>query len=415
MVERALLVGIYHRKEQEPEAANLLEELGALTETLGVPIAGKMLARVPNPQARLLTGTGKADEIVALAKDLKADVIIFDNELTPGQQRNWEELSELAVIDRQEVIIDIFAQRAQTKEAVLQVELARLKYSLPRLTRKWAHLGRMGGGIGGRGEGETQLEVDRRLVRKDIDKLKAELEQVRAQRATQRKQRERTPLPNAAIVGYTNAGKSSLLRRLTDADVLVEDKLFATLDTTTRKIVLPSHQILLLTDTVGFVRKLPHHLVEAFKATLEEALVADFLIHLVDASHAQAIEFHHTTLAVLKDLGADTKQVVTVLNKMDRVGDEGQREVLRRNFPDAIFASVHTGAGMEELFVRLDELLADRIRRVELLIPPDRSDLVSLVHRSGHVLTTEYEEGGTRLTATLPPKYLARVAEFEVH
>jgi GTP-binding protein HflX len=414
MVERAFLAGIYFKKHDHSEAENLLEELEALTGTLGVPVVGRMLARVPQPHPKLLAGTGKAQEIIEAAKAVDADVLIFDNELTPGQQRNWEKLSGITVIDRHEVIIDIFAQRAQTKEAALQVDLARLEYSLPRLTRAWGHLGRQAGGIGGRGEGEMQLEVDRRLVRKQIDKLKAELETVRSQRATQRKQRERLPLPNAAIVGYTNAGKSSLLKRLTKADVLVEDKLFATLDTTTRKIVLPSNQTLLLTDTVGFIRKLPHQLVEAFKATLEEAVIADFLIHVVDASHPQVHEFHATTLDVLAELGADTKTVLTVLNKMDRVEDQGQRQVLLRNFPDAVMISVRTGQGLGELFAHLDEMMATRVRRVEILVPHERSDVVSLLHRQGKVLHSDYINEGIRLSASVPPKLMGTLQPFVV-
>ena len=229
-------------------------------------------------------------------------MIVFDNELSPGQQRKWEELSGMAVIDREEVILDIFGARARTREARLQVELARMEYSLPRLARAWSHLSRQQG-LGGKGEGESQLETDRRLVRRRIDQVKGELEEVRSQRATQRKQRERVPLPHAAIVGYTNAGKSSLLKKLTGADVFIEDKLFATLDPTTRRIELPGGQPLLLTDTVGFVRKLPHRLVESFKATLEEATLADFLVHLLDATQPEIFAFHRTTMEVLAELG----------------------------------------------------------------------------------------------------------------
>jgi GTP-binding protein HflX len=412
MVERAVLVGVYHRKEEEADAANLLEELGSLVDTLGVPILERVLARVPRPHPKLLTGTGKADEIIARAKSLEADVLIFDNELTPGQQRNWEQLSGLTVIDRQEVILDIFGRRAQTREARLQVELARLEYNLPRLTRGWTHLSRQGGGIGGRGEGETQLETDRRLVRKQIDKLKAEIAEVRSSRATQRKQRERLPLPNAAIVGYTNAGKSSLLKRLTGADVLVEDKLFATLDTTTRRVELPSGQPLLLTDTVGFVRRLPHQLVDSFRATLEEATLADFLVHVVDASHPQAIEFHNTTRDVLGELGAGDKPTVTVFNKIDLPAGAGQAEVLRLHFPGAVFLSTRTGDGIPALLDALAAQLASRIAERRLVLPTDRADLLALLHREGKVLSEKWEADHIEATVLIPPKFDALFAPF---
>lgn len=281
-VERALLVGVYKGAAQREESESLLNELGSLVDTLEIPVLGSLLVRVQEPNPRYFVGTGKAEEIFERARQVEADVIVFDHELSPAQQRNWEAMTGLAVIDREEVILDIFAQRAQTKEARLQVDLARLEYSLPRLTRAWRHLSRQGGGLGGKGEGETQLETDRRLIRTQIDRLKQDLELVRLRRATQRKQRERLPLPNAAIVGYTNVGKSALLKKLTGAEVLVANKLFATLDTMTRRVDLPSGQGLLLTDTVGFIRNLPHRLIEAFKATLEEAVLSDFLIDVLE-------------------------------------------------------------------------------------------------------------------------------------
>src|SRR6185436_13948974 len=293
-----------------------------LVRTLGHPVADRVLVFHREMHARYLLGSGKAQELADRVKAEGLGAIVFDHDLSPSQQRNWEELAGMPVLDRQKVILDIFAGRARTREARLQIELAQLEYSLPRLTRAWGHLGGQGGGIGAKGEGESQLEQDRRRMWKSMDRLKRELEQVRSARATQRKDRQRTPVPNCAIVGYTNSGKSSLLRRLTGADVLVEDKLFATLDTTTRKIDLPNKQPLLLTDTVGFVRKLPHQLVEAFKATLEEATLSDFLIHVLDASQKEVMEFYNTTMRVLTDLGADTRQMLVVFNKIDKVTDE---------------------------------------------------------------------------------------------
>ena len=360
-----------------------------------------------------MTGSGKAEEVAGRAKALGADVLIFDNELTPSQQRNWEKLSGVLVIDRQEVILDIFAKRAQTREARLQVDLARMEYSLPRLVRAWSHLGKQGGGIGAKGEGESQLEQDKRKIRGQIDRLKRELEAVKRQRATQRKDRKRTPVPNAAIVGYTNAGKSSLLRALTGADVLVEDKLFATLDTTTRKIALPNNQPLLLTDTAGFVRNLPHGLVEAFNATLEEAVMADFLIHVLDVSQPEVMAFYETTRAVLEDLGADSRRTLVVFNKIDRPCDPVNLAVVRERFPDAVFVSVRTGEGMEELISRISELVADDLVTMELRIPQSRADLVARLHREADIRHTAYDGDDVVLRARLSPRAAAEFKPFE--
>jgi len=410
--ERALLVSVYKSAAQKEEFESLLIELNSLVDTLGIPVLDSLLVRVQEPNPRYFVGSGKAEEIFEHAKQLEADVIVFDNELTPAQQRNWEAMTGLAVIDREEVILDIFAQRARTKEARLQVDLARMEYSLPRLTRAWRHLGRQGGGLGGKGEGETQLETDRRLIRAHIDRLKEDLQRVRLRRATQRKQRERLPLPSAAIVGYTNVGKSALLKKLTGAHVLVEDKLFATLDTTTRRVDLPSGQGLLLTDTVGFVRNLPHRLIEAFKATLEEAVLSDFLIHVLDASHPRAYDFHQTTIRVLGELGADAKKMITVLNKVDLIEDESTLHALRLHFPDGAFVSVRSGEGLKELRHRMADLLADRVSKVELALPLDRTDLLSLLHRTGHVLSASYENFHVIVVASVSPKVYARVEPF---
>jgi GTP-binding protein HflX len=349
MVERALLIGAYTDTGKKADAQSLLQELEELVDTLGIPIVERKLVFHREQHPRYLIGSGKAQEIIDLAKELECDVLVFDNELSPSQQRNWEELAGMTVADRQEIILDIFGARAQTREARIQVDLARMSYSLPRLTRAWSHLGQQGGGIGAKGEGESQLEQDKRKIRLQIDRLKRELVAVRSSRATQRKDRKRAPVPNAAIVGYTNVGKSSLLRRLTGADVLIENKLFATLDTTTRKIALPNKQPLLLTDTVGFVRKLPHQLVEAFNATLEEAALSDFLIHVLDASQPEVMEFYNTTMKVLTDLGANTKQMLVVFNKVDKVSDPSALFALRRHFPDAVSVSAKTGEGMDDL------------------------------------------------------------------
>jgi GTP-binding protein HflX len=412
MVERALLVSAYTDTAGKDDADDLLDELGELVRTLGVPVVGRMLAYNRAPQARLLVGSGKAEEVCEYARSLQCDVIIFDNELTPAQQRNWENLAKITVIDRQEIILDIFGARAQTREAKIQVDLARMTYSLPRLTRAWGHLGKQGGGIGAKGEGESQLEQDKRKIRGQMDRLKQDLAEVRRNRANQRKDRKRAPVPNAAIVGYTNAGKSSLLRRLTGADVLVEDALFATLDTTTRKIDLPNKRPLLLTDTVGFIRKLPHQLVESFNATLEEAVLADFLVHLLDASHPRVLEFYGTTMKVLDELGADAKKTLTVFNKIDRVQDPMIRAMLKNAHPEALFISVHSGEGLDVLVDRLGELVGEGTREVRLLIPHDRTDLLARLHREGTVHETVYEENFCRIRATIPAKLREQTAPY---
>lgn len=415
MVERALLVGAYVDPAEKFDALDLLDELGELVRTLGIPIVDRELVHMREPQARFLLGSGKAEEICERLKARNCDVIVFDNELTPAQQRNWEELSKVTVIDRAEVILDIFGMRAQTREARLQVDLARMEYSLPRLTRAWGHLGKQGGGIGAKGEGESQLEQDRRKIRGQMDRLRRELETVRRSRATQRKDRKRAPVPNAAIVGYTNVGKSSLLRRLTGAEVLVENKLFATLDTTTRKIALPNRQPLLLTDTVGFVRKLPHELVESFNATLEEAALSDFLIHVLDASHPRVMEFYNTTMQVLADLGADTKQTLVVFNKIDRLEDGVVKGTLRRHFPDAVFVSVHTGEGLDALVDRIGDFVSAGTSLVDLELPLDRSDLLAKLHREGAVHSVDYGDDVVRVKATISDRAAAELTDFRVN
>ena len=420
VVERALLVRFYFEPREAIEAESLLDELGELVDTLGIEVVESVLSKCREMHKKFLCGTGKAAEIAELARAHECDVIVIDNGLAPSQQREWEKLADLCVIDREEVILDIFARRAQTKEARLQVELARMQYALPRLTRMWGHLDREGGGgssgqSGGgaaRGMGEKQIEVDRRLANMSIDRCKRELEVVRKQRKTQRKEREKLETPHAAIVGYTNAGKSSLLNILSGADVMAKDMLFATLDTTTRRIALPDGQPLLITDTVGFVRNLPHRLVEAFKATLEEAVLADFLIHVLDATAPEIERFHDTTLEVLKELGAEDKQVISVLNKIDLVTDPEALLALEWKFPEALRISSITGQGMEELLQACAVVLADRVRCNDYRIPQHRADVVGLLHREAKVLSTEYEGDDILVRAVVPPTIAGRLEAF---
>ena len=410
-VQRALLVGLQTPDMTAGEGEELLGELKELVENLGLIITRTNFINLRQPQAKFLTGSGKAAELIALAKTDGADVIVIDGELSPSQQRNWEEESGLAVIDRQEVILEIFADRAQTREAVLQVALARMEYSLPRLTRAWTHLSRQRGRGSMGGEGETQLEQDRRVVRDRIAHLKAELASVISQRATQRRKRMRKPVPGAAIVGYTNAGKSSLLNKLTGAHVLAADKLFVTLDPTTRQFALPDGRTLLVTDTVGFIRRLPHRLVEAFKATLEEVVLSDFLIHVLDVTNPNVEQHHITTLEVLGELGAAGKPTLTVFNKVD-VADVKTLARMRAQHPGALFISAHTGAGLGVLLRRCEELAIDDYESVVLLIPHSRYDLVGRLHTLGQVRKQESLDEGVQLSGRFPRKSAALYAPF---
>jgi len=417
MVERALLVRISFKKKNVDEDISLLEELGELVNTLGIGIAESQIAHSRAMHRKYLCGTGKAEEVVEYARAHECDCIVFDNELAPSQQREWEELAQICVIDREEVILDIFAQRAHTKEATLQVDLARMQYALPRLSRMWGHLDREGGGgTGGggasRGMGEQQIEVDRRLARQRIDRTKRELAAVRTQRATRRKEREKYDTAHAAIVGYTNAGKSTLLNKISGSDIMAKDMLFATLDTTTRSIDLPDGQNLLLTDTVGFVRNLPHRLVEAFKATLEEAVLADFLIHVLDTGAVEAVKFFETTMHVLGELGAEGKPMITVLNKIDKVEDEGIIASLQDRFPNVVLVSAHTGEGIDELLQKCCEMLGDRVRRRTYRIPQSEGQLVNLLHADAKVISTDYEGNDIILSAIVPATIAGKLETY---
>jgi len=413
LIEHAFLVGITSPEQTDRHTGLLLDELKSLVETLGISVSGRSVIHLSRPHPKLLVGSGKAEEIIREARALRCDAIIFDQELSPSQQRNWERIApKILVIDRQEVILDIFAERASTKDASLQIQLAQLEYNLPRLRRAWTHLGRQRGAVMQRGEGETQLEVDQRLVRKRIQRLRDQLETVRRQRDVQRKRRRSVPVPTAAIVGYTNAGKSSLLNALTRAHVLAEDKLFATLDPTSRRLELPNGQILVLTDTVGFVRNLPHRLVEAFKATLEEAVVSDFLIHVVDIRSEELEEHKETTEVVLKELNAADKPTILVFNKVDDTVDESTVAYWRRRFPDARFVSARTGQGLDALKEQMIDLVQEGIRPMKLLIPHDRYDLVHFLHEIGAVDQESYRNDGVLIRGNVPERQIPRLNGF---
>ncbi|HBR94979.1 MAG TPA: GTPase HflX [Opitutae bacterium] len=414
-----MLIGVTLPDDTSSNTRSLLDELRELVDTVGFGIMHERMVAIRKPQAKLLVGSGKAQELVDEAKAYDCDVIIFDNELTPAQQRNWEALAEgkILVIDRQEVILDIFGDRAQTKEAVLQVELARLEHNLPRLKSAWTHLSRQrGGGSMQRDAGETQLELDQRMVRTQITRVKRELESVIQHRETQRKKRMTVPVPTCAIVGYTNAGKSSLLNKLTNSDILAEDKLFATLDPTSRRCPLPSGQPLVITDTVGFVRNLPHRLVDAFKATLEEAIVSNFLIHVLDVNSPEVDSHAETTMSVLKELGTkEDKKIITVFNKIDALWDEETKHDLALRYPEALFISAHTGEGIEALKEKMEAIVEADFAQLRLLIPHERYDLVARLHREGGVRKEEARDDGFYLVASIPERMLSTIQPYVMH
>lgn len=409
---RALLIGVQTHEMPAGEGDELLAELNELVENLRFVVTQRLLVLLRKPTPAFLLGKGKAEEIIEMAKAQKVDVIVFDAALSPGQQRNWEELAGCPVIDRQEVILEVFADRAQTREATLQVALARMEYSLPRLTRAWTHLSRQRGKGSMGGEGETQLEQDRRVVRDRIAHLKEELVNVVKQRDVQRRRRLRVPVPTAAIVGYTNAGKSSLLNALTGSTVLAENKLFATLDPTTRQLELPGNQKILVTDTVGFIRRLPHGLVEAFKATLEEVVVADFLIHVLDVTSPHWDKHRETTLGVMAELGAGERPTITVFNKSD-TATPAQLASARRAVPEGIFVSALRGTGLPALLERCRELSVPSLGPVTLLVPPSRYDVIAKLHAIGRVHGENHTEGGILISASYPVAQAGLFTAFE--
>ena len=406
---KAFLISAYLPVLKKDDAKEHLEELKLLVETFQAEIAGAEVCPIRNYDVATYITKGKLEEMIKLADSVEANLIIFDDEISPSQQRNLEEIFKRPVIDRTEVILSVFAMRAQTREARLQIELANQKYIAPRLKRMWTHLSRQagtgsagGGGAYLKGEGEKQIEIDRRILKDKIDDLQKELEEVRASRQTLRGQRLKSQIPVFAIIGYTNAGKSTLLNAMTDSDVLVEDKLFATLDTTTRKYVLSNNQDILLIDTVGFIRKLPHLLVAAFKSTLEEAIQADILIHLIDASHPMAFEQAATTFEVLNELNAEEKPILTVLNKVDKLQDPTLIERFRLKYPHVIPISALNRTGFTELEELMIKELSKLRKTVTLTVPQSDYATVSQIIREGHVISQEYQENNIIITAEIP-------------
>jgi len=409
--ETVVLVGVAIPPVSVTDAEASLEELAALADTAGADEAERVLQRRHEPDAATFVGKGKAVELRDLSNEVDADTVIFDDELSPAQSRNLEKILGRTAIDRTALILDIFAQHAHTQEGKAQVELAQLRYRLPRLRGRGITLSQQAGRIGTRGPGETQLEVDRRRLVRRVTKLESDLKELTKNRRTQRKARTRSRLPTVTIVGYTNAGKSTLLNRLTDAGVLVQDRLFATVDPTTRRLELPGGERVLVTDTVGFVRKLPHQLVQAFRSTLDEVAEADLLIHVVDASAPDPAAHMEAVRRVLRDIGADDVPELLAFNKADLAEPDSARRLVHSH-PGAVLLSAVRGDGVEALLAAIGDRLRAMTHVVELVVPYDRGDVVAAVHRQGEVVSECHDPDGTRLWARIRPEDLSRFDEF---
>jgi GTP-binding protein HflX len=424
--ERAFLVGV--ELFQQPGLLPLddsLTELALLADTAGLEVVGELTQKLAQPHVQTYIGPGKVDELKALAEDSLTHVVIFDDELSPRHQRELEKAlgTNMRVLDRTALILDIFAQHANTSEGMLQVELAQYEYYLPRLTRQWTHLARQAGGGGGRagstggvglrGPGETQLEVDRRQIRNRIASLKKQIEKVRAHRERYRAQRKRARLPTVALVGYTNAGKSTLLNRLAKADVYVADQLFATLDPTTRRVELPGGYQALFTDTVGFIQKLPTTLVAAFHATLEEIAEADLLLHLVDISHPNALNQFEAVQNTLDEIGAGHIPIVTALNKIDRLKQPEQAQETLQSFPKAVAISGLEGSGLPDLLRLVQQELYETYTPIDIHLPYQQGALISVFHEMGQVEFIEHERGGVHIQGRIPGRLLAQFTPWQ--
>lgn len=410
------LIGVELKSRRGVELDDSLKELAELAATAGAEVVGDGIQKMATPCAATYIGKGKAEEFARYCQQAEVDTVIFDDELTPAQSRSLEQTFNCKILDRTSLILDIFAARARTREGKLQIELAQLQHLLPRLTRFWGHLSRQKGGIGMRGgEGETQLETDRRRVQDRIARIARELEVVRRQRSLQRNQRQRNHWALASIVGYTNAGKSTLLNTLTGAAVMTEDKLFATLDPTTRRLRLPTNQNVLVTDTVGFIRKLPHGLVEAFKATLEEVVQADLLLHVVDASHPDAEAQIQAVDVVLREIGADGKPTLMVFNKIDQLNGRPDAFAgsLERH-PRAVAISAATGEGIPALLAELGAQLRPIREFMELSVPHEQSGVIARLHEVGQVIERNYNGKTARFKARIPPHLHEEFAPFVV-
>ncbi|HSK88735.1 MAG TPA: GTPase HflX [Anaerolineales bacterium] len=425
--ERAFLVGVeLYRQKALLSLEDSLTELALLSDTSGLEVVGELTQKLDRPHVKTYIGPGKVEELKSLVEETLSQVVIFDDELSPRHQRELqEELGKnVKVLDRTALILDIFAQHAHTSEGMLQVELAQYDYYLPRLTGQWTHLERQAGGGGGRagstggvglrGPGETQLEVDKRVIRKRISHLKKELEKVSAHRERYRAQRKRSRIPTVALVGYTNAGKSTLLNKIAKSDVYVADQLFATLDPTTRRVELPGGYQALLTDTVGFIQKLPTALVESFHATLEEIVEADLLLHVVDISHPNALNQFESVQQTLAELGAQHIPIVTALNKVDQLRDPESARNVVSHFPKAETISALNGNGIKDLLRVIQEELYETYTPIQVRLPYQQGALISLFHEAGRIERIEHERGGVVMQGRIPGRLLAQFSAWQV-
>ena len=409
IMERALLVTLKLKGENNPwKAEERAGELRELALSSGAFIAGDVIVTREKPSSTHFLGSGKLEELAHLCAEKGIDVVIFNDNLTGTQQKNLEDIVEVKTIDRTQLILDIFAKRAKSNEGKIQVELAQLLYLLPRLTGSGIMLSRLGGGIGTRGPGEQKLEVDRRRIRDKITKLKKDLNRLSLQRSTRRKQRMKFSLLTIAIVGYTNSGKSTLLNALTGSNIYARDRLFSTLDPTIRSFLLPNNQKVLFVDTVGFLNELPHYLVESFKATLEEVVNADLLLHLIDGSHPKAREMEKAVFFVLRELGAEGKPMITVLNKTDKIG-KNETDTLAKEFRDAVPISALKKENMGGLIDRIVLHLAKIVKTYTIVVPQDKARLISRIYENGHVTKREYRGDKVHLEAQLPASLYAKI------
>lgn len=423
--EKAFLVGVELRGHKALlSVENSLDELALLADTAGLEVVGRAIQKLDAPNVQTFIGTGKVEEVFALAEENQVDVVLFDDELSARHLRELERAfgNEIRVLDRTALILDIFALHAHTREGALQVELAQYEYRLPRLTRAWTHLARQAGGGGGRagsvggvglrGPGETQLEVDRRDIRQRISMLKHQLEKVRVHRQQYRARRKRSKIPVVALVGYTNAGKSTLLNRLSDAKVYVANQLFATLDPTTRRVELPGGHLALFSDTVGFIQKLPTELVAAFRATLEEIAEADLLLHMIDITHPDAMAQARAVHETLVEIQADHIPILTVLNKIDRLADPEKARMALSNFPNSVAISALTGEGIPDLLEMVNEHLFETFIYIGVNLPYQEGALIALFHEQGQVDQVEHIQGGVNINGRVPGRLLARYQPF---
>lgn len=411
-MEKALLVSIQLKTDKGHwRIEDISSELEELASSTSIEVVENIICICQKATANYLIGKGKVEEISLIANEEGVDTVIFGHDLSGTQQRNLEEAIGKKTIDRTQLILDIFSRRAKSPEGKMQVELAQLQYLLPRLTGKWIMLSNLGGGIGTRGPGETKLEVDRRQIRKKIDKLKNDLKTFRLHRATLRKRRKSNNLPVAALVGYTSAGKSTLLNLLTKSAQITSEKLFTTLDPLSKSLQLSNGQNIIISDTVGFLHDLPHHLIEAFKATLEEVNQADLLIHVLDAADQRLYQHNQAVLSVLGELGANDKPMLTALNKVDLIEDRGRLEVSKKDFPESVFVSAKTGENLEALISRIEGYFSGLMLSLKIIIPHTRMELVDFFYRMAKVNRIDYLQEGIKIDLTISRKLYNRIGE----